>query len=235
MDGPDSEHDGPTPGLELMKGVLNHAAAAGKNKDHIVAVVDVRRAYFFAEPLPKTFVELPDHCDLDTQTRCCGRLRRCLYGMRQAGRSWQRETEKGIKVAGMVMGKMSRCSFKSPCGKLVGVVHGDDILLAGPRSLVDAIRKSPRKRQEKREQMMGVRPTDASEIVMLNRRFQCMEKEIRISPDPRHVKEIFEELGLEGAKSADTPMIVSQSGKIDGDSRALSLRMPHCTGGSWPS
>ena len=30
----------------------------------------------------------------------------------------------------MVMGEMSKCSFKSPCGKLVGVVHCDDILLS---------------------------------------------------------------------------------------------------------
>ena len=30
MDGPDSEHDAPTPGLELVKGVLSHAAAGRK-------------------------------------------------------------------------------------------------------------------------------------------------------------------------------------------------------------
>ena len=127
MDGPDCEHYAPTPGLELVKGVLSHAAAAGRNKDHVVAVVDVRRAYFYAKPIPKTFVELPDY-DLDTQTRCCGRLRRCLYGTRPAARSWQREMEKAIKAAGMVMGKMSKCSFKSPCGKLMGVVRDDDIM-----------------------------------------------------------------------------------------------------------
>ena len=45
------EHYTPTPGLDLVKGVLSHAAAAGKSKDHVVAVVDVRRAYFYAEPL----------------------------------------------------------------------------------------------------------------------------------------------------------------------------------------
>ena len=45
-----------------------------------------------------------------------------------------------------------------------------------------------------------------------------------MSPDPRHVKDIIEELGLEGAKSADTPMIVSQSSKKDSDSCALSMR-----------
>ena len=43
-----------------MKGVLNHVAAAGRNKDHIVAVVDVRRSYFYPERLPETFIELLD-------------------------------------------------------------------------------------------------------------------------------------------------------------------------------
>ena len=71
----------------------------------------------------------------------------------------------------------------SPCGKLVRVVHGVDVLLAGPRSLVDAARKSLRKRFETREQMMG-----ASEIVKLNRRVQWTDEGIRIARDPRHVK-----------------------------------------------
>ena len=103
----------------------------------------------------------------------------------------------------MVIGEMSKCSFKSPCGKLVGVVHADD-LLSGPRSLVDAVRNSRRKRYEIREQMLGAGPKDASEIIMLNRTVQWTEAGIRISPDPRHVKDIIEELGLEGAKPADT-------------------------------
>ena len=68
-DGPDCEHHAPTLGLDL---VLSHAVAAGKSKDHVVVVVDVRRAYFYADPLPNTFVELPGYFDIDTRTRCCG-------------------------------------------------------------------------------------------------------------------------------------------------------------------
>ena len=52
---------------------------------------------------------------------------------------------------------------------------------------------------ETREQAMGARPTIASEIVMLNRRVRWTGEGIRISPDLRHVKEIIEKLGLEGA------------------------------------
>ena len=50
MDGSDCKHYAPTLGLELAKGVLSHAAAAGRKKDHVVAVVDVRRAYFQGSP-----------------------------------------------------------------------------------------------------------------------------------------------------------------------------------------
>ena len=107
MDDPDSEHYAPTPGLELVKGVLSHAAEGGRNRDHIVEVVDVRRAHLYAELLLKTPVEVPDY-DLDTRTRCCGRLRRCLYVMRQAAKSWQREIEKGIDAAGMVIWRSSQ-------------------------------------------------------------------------------------------------------------------------------
>ena len=71
---------------------------------------------------------------------------------------------------------------------------------------------------------MGARSTDASEIVMLNWRVQWTEEGIRISPDPRHVKDIIEEMGLQGTTSADTSMIVSQPGKMDCDSRAWRLR-----------
>ena len=122
----------------------------------------------------------------------------------------------------MVIGEMSKCSFKSPYGKLVGVVHGDDILLSGRRSLDGAVRNSLRKRYEIREQILEAGPKDASEIIMLNRRVQWTEAGIRISPDLRHVKDIIED--LEGAEPADTPMIMSQSSKKDYDSRALSMR-----------
>ena len=152
--------------LEQKSTQSRHATAAGRNKDHVVAVVDVRCAFFYAEPLPMTSVELPDYLDLDTRTRCCG--------TRQAARSWQSEVE-GIKAAGMVMGKMPKCSFKSPCGKLVGVVHSVDNLFAGPRSRVDA-RESLRKRHETRVQMMGAGPTDTIETTMLNQWVQWTEE-----------------------------------------------------------
>ena len=91
MDGPDhGRHYAGTPGLDMVKGVLGHAASMMDHSDVVVAVVDVRRAYFYAKPEENTFVELPDYFDAETRRTHCARLRRCLYGTRQAARAWQR-------------------------------------------------------------------------------------------------------------------------------------------------
>ena len=95
------------------------------------------------------------------RTRCCGRRRRCLYGTRQAARSWQLEIERGIEAAGMVVGEDVEVFLQVFMREIVRVVHGEDILLTGPRSLVDAARKSLRKRNETQEQVMGAGPIDA--------------------------------------------------------------------------
>ena len=41
--------------------------------------------------------------DARTRARKCGKLKRCLYGTRQAARTWQRELEVGIKDANLKM------------------------------------------------------------------------------------------------------------------------------------
>ena len=75
----------------------------------------------------------------------------------------------------------------------MGVVHGDDILLAGPRSLVDA------------ERSEGLRNG-----------YDAREHKGSVDRlDPRHVKEIIEELCQKGVKCVeDPPMFVCPSGKM---------------------
>ena len=211
MDGPDhGEHYAPTPGLDMVKAVLSHAASSrgkfGKDDDVIVVVVDIRRAYFYAKPAVDTFVELPDYYDAAIRARKCGKLKRCLYGTRPAARSWQRELEDGLKEAGMKIGVMSKCAFRSECGRVVGTMHGDDVLMAGPRSVIEKVRKCLRKRYETREQMISGRDGEPKELVILNRKIQWRKEGIRLAPDQRHAAEVIEELGLREAKPVDTPV-----------------------------
>ena len=56
-----------TPDLALVKSVLAHAAEIRAQCDAVVAVFDVRRAYFYADEDRDTYVELPDFMSSGTR------------------------------------------------------------------------------------------------------------------------------------------------------------------------
>ena len=64
-----------------------------------------------------------------------------------------RKRKKRIKAASMTLRAMSKCAFKSPCGKLGGAVHGDDISLGGQRKLTSAVWASLREGFETRSNL----------------------------------------------------------------------------------
>ena len=85
------EYSSETPDLALVKAVIAHAARWTERRDTVVAVFDVRRAYFYAEEKRDTFVELPDYVPAEFHASHVGKLRKALYGARPAAASW-RET-----------------------------------------------------------------------------------------------------------------------------------------------
>ena len=82
------------PDLALVKAVIAHAARWAEHEDVVVAVFDVRRAYFYAEEKRDTFVELPDYVPAGFRATHVGKLRKALYGTRPAAASWGDELRK---------------------------------------------------------------------------------------------------------------------------------------------
>ena len=74
--------------LALVKAVIAHAPRRAESEDIVVAVFDVRRAYFYAEEKRDTFVELTDCVPAEFRTTHVGKLRKALYGTRPAAASW---------------------------------------------------------------------------------------------------------------------------------------------------
>ena len=73
--GDKDKHVSETPDLALVKAVIAHAARRAESEDVLVAVFDVRRAYFYAEEKRDTFVELPDYGPAEFRTTHVGKLR----------------------------------------------------------------------------------------------------------------------------------------------------------------
>ena len=88
----------------------------------VVAVFDVRRAYFYAEEKRDTFVELPDYVPAGFPATYVGKLRKALHGTRPAAASWK-----------LTVGTVPRCCFHNKLRSVAGTVHGDNIFVSGPR------------------------------------------------------------------------------------------------------
>ena len=82
------EYFSETPDLTSVKAVIAHAARRAESEDIVVAVFDVRRAYFHAEEKRDTFVDLPDYVPAEIRTTHVGKLRKALHGTRPAAASW---------------------------------------------------------------------------------------------------------------------------------------------------
>ena len=145
--------------LALVKAVIAHAAQWAEPVDTVVAVFDVRLAYFYAEEKRDTFVELPDNVPAEFRASHVGKLRKALCGTRPAAASWSDELRKGLVSCGLVVGTVSRCCFRSQLGSVAGAVHGDDIFVAGPREEVLKMWALLNARLETRDQKSGPDPT----------------------------------------------------------------------------
>ena len=149
--------------------LIAHAARWAEQEDVVVAVFDVRRAYFYAEEKRDTFVELPDYVPAEFRTTHVGKLRKALYGTRPAAASWRDELRKGLVSCCLTVGSVSRCCFRNESCSVAGTVHGDDIFVVGPRQDIAQIGATLKKRWETRDQMIGPRPDDRKDLHILNR------------------------------------------------------------------
>ena len=66
-----------------------------------VAVVDVRRAYFYAAARRPTSVELPPEDYRPGDEDLCGELQKSLYGTRDAAQNWAAECTRTLRAAGL--------------------------------------------------------------------------------------------------------------------------------------
>ena len=79
-----------TPPLEALKVVLLEVAT-GTHGRKVVALLDVRRAYFYAPARRRVFVELPLEDYQADHEHMRGLLRYSLWGTRDAAQNWEEE------------------------------------------------------------------------------------------------------------------------------------------------
>ena len=195
-----------TPPLEALKEVLSEIVT-GKHGGKAVALVDVRRRYFYASARRRVFVELPpeDHQPGDEHT--CRLLRYSLYGTRDAPQNWEEELASTLSDLKLMRGSACPCVWKG-CIKgahIVENVHGDDITIGGERSVVDFLNTMRSRKYEIKKQVTREDPDLEKSGRVLKRVIERDRDGIAIEADQRHVRETLKDLELERSNRSATP------------------------------
>ena len=105
-------------------------------------------------------------------------------------------------------------------GSVAGAVHGDDTLVAGDREEVTQMGEMLKKRWETRDQLIGARSGNLKELHILTLRW-CKDGLV-FAADPRHAREVVNELGLSKWKPVTTTEVVDSASQChDGELRPL--------------
>ena len=104
---------------------LGRRPSAGSRK---ILVVDARKAHLHAFAERNLYVALPPEVRVPGM---CARLRRSLYGTRDAPARWEAFLSKQLEGKGFVRGSASPCCYRHSSKDLSCVVHGDDFVFAG--------------------------------------------------------------------------------------------------------
>ena len=150
------------------------------------------------------FVKLP--FDLGMGKGKAGRLRRCIYGTRDACALWEATYAKVLTDLGFRQGGSSPCVFYHDNWGVALVVHGDDFTALGTdaalnkyeQGMVSAFDVELRGR-------LGTGGKDLKEVKILNRMLRVTSKGLKYEADTRHAVLLAKELGLEECKDTWKP------------------------------
>ena len=189
-----------TPPWEAVKMLLSDVVTGDRRCVRKLMFIDIGKAYLFAPVTEQNiFVDLPPE---QAQEGKCGRLKKALYGTRDAAKAWEMEYNRTLASLGFVTGLSSTCVFHHPTRGIKLVVHGDDFTLSGDEQQLHWFAGELEKKYiVKVRGVLGPGKNDQKEILLLNRVIEWTDQGIQIEADPRHVELILAELGLESAKS----------------------------------
>ena len=131
--------------------------ATGEREGKVLALVDVRRAFFLRSSTKKSICRIAARGLPAGDEHRCGLLRYSLYGTRDAAQNWEEELASTLSGLGLTRGSACPCVWRGHIKeeRVVATVHGDDITIGGRRTAVEFLIKMISFKYEIRKQARG--------------------------------------------------------------------------------
>ncbi|CAK0798994.1 unnamed protein product, partial [Prorocentrum cordatum] len=179
--------------------------------DYVIIFIDITRAHPYCKMRRKVWVVLPPEDPKAAEPGVCGLLERSLYGLRDAGQSFELLVRETMEALGFKTGLWCGVVFFHEQRQIQAYVYGDNFGARGSRAEVRRFHESLSAHMwAKVEGILGPDPSrgDSLEVVCLNRVFQYVRaagnepERIEIEADARHVEFLLHQAGLSAGRSA---------------------------------
>ena len=178
------------------------SGAENPDDDMVLMFLDISRAHPHIDMKRELYTELPaEHPEALDPTKV-GRLKKCLYGVRDAGQNFEMRVCEVSEEAGSTRGMHNPCVFNNVERAVSYLHHGGDFILGGRRSqcqwIADQIGKVF---IVKNRGCLGPRHYDKKSMVILHRELRWIDQgepggeRIEYEADPRHREVLLLQLG----------------------------------------
>ena len=174
-------------------------------------VNDVSRAYFYAESLKPTFVDICEEDHEEGDEFRCGELLVSMYGTRPAAGNWQRCYTELLKKHGFNTAASSTCIFHHPERDVVVFVHGDGFVSTADGDDLLWFKGVLEQKFELKSTIVGHQTEDEKSVKVLNRVITAVDHGFIYEPDIRHAELVIKKLGLENADKVSSPWSDTQN------------------------
>ena len=192
-----------TPSLGSVRMALTHAM---KQPTHRVIVMDVKCAFLYGGIRRNVYIELPHTDPRYGDATAVGKLKKSMYGTRDAPQIWAEVVRTTMENLGYKQSAFQPAVYYNIVKDVVVVVHVDDFLCTGDGKALKELHEELAQKFELKQKTLSI--DDETEVTYLNRILKVTDEGIKITGDPKHSELLMKEWGMqEYSKEVNTPSL----------------------------
>ena len=197
----------PTPPLGATHLLLSGVASRGRAGPggHRAMLLDFKRAFLYGDVERELYIELAEEEPGRAGGQNVGRLRKAMYGTRDAPAVWQRLVRKVMTEMGFEASRTTPCVYWHKRRQLRVVAHVDDFLVTGPKDELLRVRAELKRNYEVDGDVLGPGRDEVRYAKFLGRIVHYHNWGIEIEADGRLVEGLLGEFDAGSTAEAETP------------------------------
>ena len=204
---PSGELFAPTPPLGATRYLMSALASRGirGTGSHRAMFLDFKRAFLYGDCERDVYIKVPSEDPDCVEGVHVGKLRKAMYGTRDAPAVWQKLVRKTLLDLGFEASRTSACVYVHHQRQVKIVAHVDDFLCTGPKVQLLGLRDQLKANFEVDGDILGPGEDEVRNAVFLGRRFGWRPWGFEIEADGRLVKGLLSEFAAEIGSPLEVP------------------------------